>query len=114
MMDEEYHNREACRKKKGQKTKNGPTHFGVKHDNTKVLQIKSAEATTKKSKEYRKSKMDGLPDSVKSNTVIQGLKRVGILKNDKKLDRAKVESAMEKQAKPFNSRCGNQLPKLTP
>jgi hypothetical protein len=112
MMDEEYHNREARRKKKRQEKKNGPTNFGVKHDDTKALQIESAEATTRKSKEYQKSKIDGLPDSVKSSIVIRGLKKAGILKNDKKLDCAKLESAMEKQAKRFNSRRGNQLPTL--
>jgi hypothetical protein len=52
MMDEEYHKREARCKKKRQEKKNGPTNFGVKHDDTRALQIESAVATAQKSKEY--------------------------------------------------------------
>jgi hypothetical protein len=77
-----------------------------------ALQIESAVATTKKSKEYRPSLIDGLPGSVKASIVIRGLKKAGSLQLDKKLEGAKLESAMEKLAKRTNSRQGNQLKNL--
>jgi hypothetical protein len=115
MMDEEYHNREARRKKKRQEKKNGPTHFGVKHDNTKAFKIESAEATTKKSREYRQSGIDQLPDSIKSNILIRVLKKKGIYspRYDKKLEVAKLDNGMEKLAKGNNSKKGNLLPTFT-
>jgi hypothetical protein len=85
----------------------------VKHDNTKALQIESAEATTKKSKEYQQSRIDRLPDSVQSNILIRVLKKKGIIQDDKKLEVAKLDNAMEKLAKRNNSKKGNLLPTLT-
>jgi hypothetical protein len=69
-MYKEYHNREAQRMKKRQEKKNGATNFGVKHDDTKALQIKSAVSAAKKSKEYCPSLIDQLPDSVKAEMVV--------------------------------------------
>jgi hypothetical protein len=70
-MDEEYHNQEACCKIKKGERKSCTTNFGVKHDDTKAFQIESAvRATTKKSKQYRQSFIDGLPDSVKAKIVV--------------------------------------------
>jgi hypothetical protein len=112
-MDEEYHNQEARCKKKRQEKINGATNFGVKHDDTKALQIESAVATTKKSKEYRPSLIDRLPDSVKAKIVVRLLKKAGSLQLDKELEGAKLESAMEKLAKRTNARRGNQLATLT-
>jgi hypothetical protein len=93
--------------------KERPTNFGVKHDNTKALQIESAEATTKNNKEYRQSRIDRLPDSVKSNILIRVLKKKGILGDDKKLKVAKLDNSMEKVAKRNNSRKGDLPPTLT-
>jgi hypothetical protein len=102
-MDEEYR----------QEKKNGATNFGAKHDDTKAFQIESAVATAKKSKEYRPSLIDGLPDSVKAQIVVKLLKKAGSLQLDKELEGAKMECAMDKLAKRTNTRRGNQLAILT-
>jgi hypothetical protein len=113
MMDEEYHNREAQHKRKRQDKKNGATNFGVKHVVAKALQIESALATAKRSKEYRPSLIGGLPDRVKAKIVVRVLQKAGSLQLDKELEGAKMECAMDRLAKRTNKRRGNQLATLT-
>ena len=96
MMDEEYHNREARRKAKREEWKSSTTNFGVKHDDTKAFQIKSAVATIKKSKKYKKSLINGLPESVKAKIVVRVLKKAGSLQLDTQLECEKLENAIEK------------------
>ena len=92
MMNVLYHYREARRKKKREAAKKkGGTNYGVKHDDTKALQIEAAEATVGKCIEYRRSAIKGLPDSVKSKIVIRNLKKAGCLEDDKLLEDAKMK-----------------------